>query len=77
MPKTMSVLATDHSTHPPKVETLALIREWRCWREDGSYQGPCTEAILKQWATHERGGWTERHDFCGWQWYVMEKDTEL
>lgn len=26
-----------------------LEREWRCWREDGSYYGPCTPDKLVEW----------------------------
>ncbi len=50
---------------------ITLVREWRCWREDGSYQGPCTEMMLRNWPNK----WAIHHlDFCGWQWSVMERE---
>jgi len=50
---------------------ITLAREWRCWREDGSYGGPCTETQLRNWPNKLR---IHHVDFCGWQWHVMERD---
>jgi len=53
---------------------ITLTREWRCWREDGSKYGPCTDVVLKRWI-REGSKWAIYHiDFCGWQWYVMERE---
>lgn len=102
--------------HPERVVGMAtrvtnvvaealLTREWRCWREDGSYYGPCTPEQLLLWdetpcvhgevgphpypedeagPTNEHlvvlrpncpgGGWSHRHQDCGWQHYIMASD---
>lgn len=52
-----------------------LVREWRCWREDGSYYGPCSEEKIADWKTTTGEGWAGRHYDCGWQLYVMESDA--
>lgn len=59
---------------PTVAELMAAagaVREWRCWREDGTYGGPCGP-------TGERSrGWylcPHRHADCGWQWHLMEAD---
>lgn len=78
-------------TECEKVEALLIVkenvtREWRCWREDGTYHGPCTPppddpqwlanggSVGGQWAwEHKNEQWREgRHGDCGWQLYVME-----
>ncbi len=53
---------------------LTLVREWRCWREDGSHGGPCTDVVLKR-GVREGSPWVVYHtDLCGWIWYVMERE---
>lgn len=49
-----------------------LEREWRCWREDGSYYGPCDEQKIANWKAMENRGWFHRHETCGWQLSAME-----
>ena len=55
---------------------ITLVREWRCWREDGSYGGPCSDVLLERWVREDNMRATVVHhvDFCGWQWYVMERE---